>query len=133
MNTSVAEQRRQNQDVAIEAKEAGEFQWDYEPVRGIVVLVPVEAVSQVGINAPQIDGATQVSLASSFPTGTAANWWYAIVDGNRRRRLGKSSKVQSGTSLFFLTECKRQGTSCEDFFRAHLLLNASLNSGASFL
>ncbi len=41
------------------------------------------ALVQAGTNAPQIDEDTKISFASSFLTGTAANWWYTVVAGNR--------------------------------------------------
>ncbi len=50
VNTGVVEQGRQNQDVAIEAEEAGEYRYDEGPVRCRVVRVPGEAVYRVGSN-----------------------------------------------------------------------------------
>ncbi len=89
--------------------------WVYQ-VKQYIALV------EVGTNAPQVDEATKISFASSFLTGTAA------IGGIRFSLPGKSSRMQYGTSLFFLTECKGQGTCCEDSFSAPLFLNTSLNS-----
>ena len=54
---------------------------------------------------------TKISFASTFFQGTAAAWWYTLVNSNSIPKTWLSLKKQLLQSLFHLIVCKDQETS----------------------